>query len=298
MALGLHRAGMRAVGFVEINPWCRQVLARHWPEVPQHDDVKTAVDWWLSEPRPRVDVVAGGYPCQPESLAGHGRSTGDARWLWPDMARVIHAVRPRYVIGENVLGHRTRGLRFVLRDLDRLGYTARPGVIAASEVGAPHIRKRIVTIAERRDLADTDQERRGRRSGPVGAQGRSEPPHGGGRGRTGPVADPVSVAGSTRRPGDPGQGQSGRNADRGGLPGDLADTGRPGLQGPRQLHDPGPHRGQEPADGGWWATEPEVGRVAHGVPRRVDRLRGLGNAVVPHVAEHIGRLILSGDLTG
>lgn len=147
MALGLERAGMRPVGFVEINPWCRRVLARHWPEVPQHDDVRTAIGWWLSEERPRVDIVAGGYPCQTDSVAGPRRGLEDERWIWPEMARLIHAIRPRYVLGENVLGHRTRGLRFVLRDLQRLGYTATAGVLRACEVGAPHPRPRLFIVA-------------------------------------------------------------------------------------------------------------------------------------------------------
>lgn len=213
MSLGLQQAGMRIVGHVEINPYCRAVLHRHWPEVPAHDDVRTAITWWHSEPRPRVDVVAGGYPCQPDSQAGPRRGTDDERWLWPDMARVIHALRPSYVIGENVMGHRTRGLRFVLRDLERLGYTARAGVVRACEMGAPHPRPRLLVLAH------------------ANSQGRStrcrlEPT------RTAPVR--------ARR----------------------------------------------------WATEPRVGRVVDGLPARVDRVTALGNAVVPHVAEHIGRIIL------
>lgn len=147
LSLGLERAGFHVVGQVEIDPFCRRVLDRHWPEVPKHDDVRTAVEWWLSAPRPRVDAVAGGYPCQPESVAGERGGHLDERWLWPDMARVIDAVRPRLVIGENVIGHRTKGLRFVLRDLERLGYTARAGIIRACEMGAPHPRARVFTLA-------------------------------------------------------------------------------------------------------------------------------------------------------
>lgn len=105
LSLGLQRAGMRIVGNVEINPYCRAVLARHWPEVPSHDDVRTATTWWRSRPRPRVDVVAGGYPCQPESLAGKRRGTDDPRWRWPHIANLIDQLRPTYVIGENVLGN-------------------------------------------------------------------------------------------------------------------------------------------------------------------------------------------------
>ncbi|MDG4835243.1 DNA cytosine methyltransferase [Micromonospora sp. WMMD967] len=223
LSLGLQRAGMRIVGHVEINPFCRAVLHKHWPEVPCHDDVRTAAAWWHSRPRPRVDVVAGGYPCQPESSAGKGLSHTDERWLWPAMARVVHATRPRYVIGENVLGHRSRGLRFVLRDLDRLGYTARAGVIRACEMGAAHPRARLFVLAH--------------------AQGSRRPPRCLEPGWTGPT--------------------------------------------PRRQQDRGEHPRPDR-----WPTEPAVDRVAYGLPDRVDRLAALGNAVVPAVAEHIGRLIL------
>src|SRR5690606_23421248 len=70
LELGLEWAGMRTVGQVEIDPYCQRVLAHHWPDVPRHDDVNTAPHWWRSEPRPPVDVVCGGFPCQPFSLAG------------------------------------------------------------------------------------------------------------------------------------------------------------------------------------------------------------------------------------
>lgn len=221
MTLGLERAGMTAIGFVEIDPWCRRVLARHWPDVPQHDDVRTAVQWWRSEPRPVVDVMSGGYPCQPDSTAGPRRGTKDPRWLWPDMARVIQALKPRYVIGENVAGHRTRGLCFVLRDLERLGYTARAGLIRACTLGAPHARSRLFILAESQCERWTRPEYQAQTQVPAGwttAQGSS-----------------------------------------------------------------------------WWTIKPGVDRVAYGVSGRVDRLRGIGNAVVPQVAEHMGRLLLSGE---
>jgi DNA (cytosine-5)-methyltransferase 1 len=147
LSLGLERAGFAVVGQVEIDPFCRSVLARHWPEVPRHDDVRTAPAWWRSEPRPDVDVVAGGFPCQPVSQAGRRLVQSDPRWLWPLMADTIASLRPRWVIAENVPGLRTRGLADVLADLRRLGYRARPGIIAACEMGAPHPRKRLFVLA-------------------------------------------------------------------------------------------------------------------------------------------------------
>jgi DNA (cytosine-5)-methyltransferase 1 len=222
LSLGLQRAGMAIVGHVEINPFCRAVLHKHWPEVPAHDDVRTAAAWWRSEPRPRVDVVAGGYPCQGESTQGKRLGENDPRWLWPAMGDVIHALRPRYVIGENVLGHRTRGLGRVLADLADLGYTARAGVIRACAMGAPHPRARLFVLAH--------------------AQSGGRPPR----------------------------------------------WTEPGWTGPPPCHQEDRREHSRPDR---WPTEPAVDRVAYGLPDRVDRLTALGNAVLPHVAEHIGRII-------
>lgn len=222
MSLGLQRAGMRIVGQVELDGFCRQVLRRHWPEVPAHDDVRTAVEWWRAGPRPRVDVVAGGWPCQPVSVAGRRLGRDDARWLWPAMADVVAELRPRFVIGENVVGDRTGELGTVLADLASFGYEARAGIVRACEVGAPHARARLFVLA-----------------------------HAEGVGRRPRFADPRRYRAPRR-----------------------ADEHRPEY----------PRRGR-------WPAEPGVDRVAYGVPGRVDRLRALGNAVVPAVAEYIGRII-------
>lgn len=145
--LGLEAAGMAVVGQVEIDLWCRRVLAKHWPEVPRHDDVRTAAYWWQSEPRPTVDIVAGGPPCQPVSDAGLKLAQADPRWLWPAMWTVVAALRPTWVVIENVPGLRTRGLSTVLRDLRTSGYRARAGEINACAVGAPHPRRRLFVLA-------------------------------------------------------------------------------------------------------------------------------------------------------
>jgi DNA (cytosine-5)-methyltransferase 1 len=221
--LGLERAGMTVVGQVEIDPFCQRVLAKHWPEVPRHDDVRTCVEWWLGQPRPAVDVVCGGFPCQPVSDAGRRLAQADERWLWPEMAEVVGAVRPNWVIGENVPGLRGRGLDTVLDDLDRLGYRARPGLISACSMGAPHMRQRMFILAHAARI---------------------------------------------------GCGQ--RRAAAMVLP----ETAR------RRAH-------TAPERGAWWADEPDVARVVYGLPGRVDRVRALGNAVVPQVAEHVGRLVMA-----
>lgn len=225
LELGLERAGMTVVGQVEIDPFCRRVLAKHWPEVPRHDDVRTCVEWWRSVERPRVDLVAGGFPCQPSSQAGRKLAQADPRWLWPAMAGVVRDLRPAWVIIENVPGLRLRGLADVLRDLGSAGYRVRAGEIHACALGAPHPRRRLFVVAHTE-----------------------------------------------------GAGCHPRRAERG----EAARTDGPRPDWP----------GSERRD--WWATEPDVGRVAYGVPGGVDRRRALGNAVIPQVSEYIGRLVLSG----
>jgi DNA (cytosine-5)-methyltransferase 1 len=229
--LGLQRAGMTIVGQVEIDPWCRSILQKHWPEVPRHDDVRTAAEWWGDRPAP--GLVCGGFPCQPVSVAGLKRAQEDPRWLWPPMAAFIGAVRPDWLLIENVPGLRKLGLADVLRDLHRLGYRTRPGYISACEMGATHPRKRLLTMAHA-----------------------------------------ASVRCGQGRPRGPDLDAPSRTSEQAPV---LAHTNRvrPDLAGR-----------------GWWDTEPGVDRMAHGIPHRVDRLRGLGNAVVPQVAEHIGRLIM------
>jgi DNA (cytosine-5)-methyltransferase 1 len=178
LSLGLQRAGFAVVGQVEIDPFCRSILARHWPEVPRHDDVRTAPAWWRSRPRPQVDLIAGGFPCQPVSNAGRKLGTTDPRWLWPAMADVIAAVRPGWAVIENVPGLRTRGLAAVLSDLAGLGYRTAPGTISACAMGAPHTRTRLFVLAHAEGL----------RCG----QGRPGRPAG--RGPHGPAQRPAALA--------------------------------------------------------------------------------------------------------
>lgn len=149
LELGLERAGMTTVGQVELNPFCRQVLAKHWPEVPRHDDVRTAVEWWRSTVRPGVDVVAGGFPCQPFSDIGLHRGIADERWGWPWMRDVIAAVRPRYVLVENVpaLHRDAEAFRIILGDLSELGFDAEWSLVSACSVGASHTRERLFVLA-------------------------------------------------------------------------------------------------------------------------------------------------------
>ena len=143
--LGLDRAGMTCVGQVEIDPYCQRVLARHWPGVPRHDDVRTVIGWWGNRPAP--DLVAAGFPCQPVSRGGYRRVQADERWLWPAVAEVVRHLRPRWLLLENVSGLLDRGMGEVLGDLAAIRYDAEWQVICASDVGAPHGRERVVVLA-------------------------------------------------------------------------------------------------------------------------------------------------------
>lgn len=141
--LAFERAGFKTVAQVERDPFCLAVLAKHWPDVPRIEDVKDAGRHNL----PSVDVLAGGFPCQPVSVAGKRRGTQDERWLWPEFARLIGELRPRIAFMENVPGLLTAGGTTVLADLAALGYDAEWGVIPASAAGAPHRRERWFCVA-------------------------------------------------------------------------------------------------------------------------------------------------------
>src|SRR6266705_4181510 len=149
LVLGLERAGMTITGQVELDPWCRKVLAKHWPEVPRHDDVRTAAGWWRSQPCPVADIVAGGPPCQPFSNAGRKRGVADERWMWPAMAAVVRELRPSYVVVENVsaLIADRDAFGWILADLADLGFDAQWSLLSACAMGAPHTRERLFLVA-------------------------------------------------------------------------------------------------------------------------------------------------------
>ena len=141
--LGLERAGMEVRWQVEIDPYCQRVLAKHWPNVTRYGDIKT-IDWTEVEP---IDLVCGGFPCQPVSLAGKRRAQDDPRWLWPEFARCLRVLRPRFALLENVPGLLSAGFGDVLGDLAALGYDAEWDCIPAAAVGAPHLRYRVVVVS-------------------------------------------------------------------------------------------------------------------------------------------------------
>lgn len=146
---GLDQAGWTCVGQVETDPYCQQTLERHWPEVPKHDDVRTTPTWWnhMDNP-PTVRLVAGGFPCQPFSIAGRRLGEGDSRWGWPWFRDVIRAIRPPYVLVENVPGLLTDIDAFgrILGDLAEDGFNAEWSVLSACTLGAPHTRERLFLV--------------------------------------------------------------------------------------------------------------------------------------------------------
>ena len=153
-SVGLERAGFETVAFCEIEPYCRGVLKKHWPEIPIYGDVRTLTGEQLRADGIVPTVIVGGYPCQPFSLAGVRRGEKDDRHLWPEVRRLVAEIRPAWCIFENVAGHITMGLDEVLSDLEAEDYAARPFVIPACGVDAPHRRDRVWIIAK--NVADAD----------------------------------------------------------------------------------------------------------------------------------------------
>lgn len=141
--LGLEWSGMTVAWQCEKDPFCRGVLRQHWPHARLYDDITTLDATDLAP----VDLICGGFPCQPVSLAGRRRGSNDARWLWPAMRDIISHVRPSWVLGENTPGLITMGLDGVLFDLEALGYACRTFVIPACAVDAPHRRDRVFIVA-------------------------------------------------------------------------------------------------------------------------------------------------------
>lgn len=256
-SLGLERTGgFETIAFCEYEPFPRAVLAKHWPDVPCFPDVRTLKG---SDIDGAVDVICGGYPCQPFSTAGQRRGQEDDRHLWPEFSRLVAQLRPAWVIGENVAGHISMGLDDVLSDLEGQGYACRTFVIPACAVGAPHRRDRVWTVAHCQKL-----QRNG--SGKHREQGQRQVSELGKRSSAQPLADAADARLQ-------GRSQAGHLESK---------WARRDKQLERRANLPG----------ATWKPEPNVGRVAHGVSRRVDRLKALGNAVVPQIPEMIGRAIL------
>ena len=142
-SLGLERAGMSTVAMCEKDPYCRKILAKHWPDLTIHEDIRNLDGKKYTN---SIDLVCGGFPCQPFSVAGKRQGKLDDRYLWPEMLRVIKESKPRWVIGENVFGFINMALDNVQADLEREHYEVRKFVLPAVAVDARHRRDRIFIV--------------------------------------------------------------------------------------------------------------------------------------------------------
>ena len=223
LELGLEWAGVgHTIWQVEWKTECRGWLARHWPDAVRHTDVRLVGARNLAP----VDVICGGYPCQPFSVAGNRLGEDDERHLWPEFARILGEMVPAFAVLENVPAHLSLGFGTVLGDLSDLGYDAEWQTLSARSVGAPHLRERVFVLAHHRSQ-------------------RVE----------GDGAEPLPWVS--------------------------------GFQGFQDVGGVAALRGRSDI------PEPLLWRVSDGVPSGVDRLHAIGNAVVPHVAQIVGRRLLA-----
>jgi DNA (cytosine-5)-methyltransferase 1 len=261
--LGLERAGMECRWQVEIDPYASRVLEKHWPGVQRWPDVRT---FPVGDPAGwHVDLICAGVPCQPISQAGKRKGKADERWMWGECLRVVADLCPRFFVAENPVNilNDDKGRTFagLVRAIASVGYVCEWHVIRASDIGAKHRRARVWIVAY------TDELRRQGRyaSTPLQSVEQARDESAGScesrRIRRQTVAPSTWFGNCLRREREAASGLS-------------------GLPGAARVH---------------WAVEPDVGRVAHGLPSRVDRLRCLGNAVVPQVAEVIGRAIIQAE---
>ena len=229
-SLGLEMTGgFETVAFCEIEKYPQEILKKNFADVPIYEDVRSlTADRLIRDGVGNIDVITGGYPCQPFSVAGKQKGEADDRHLWPFMLKIIAQVRPSWVICENVSGHISLGLDQVLFDLENEGYATRTFVVPACAVNAPHRRDRLWIVAH-----------------------------------AGSTRSATRVSGSVKRK--------------------ERDTRKP-------FNSHHQHGRWSPKN--HWTVEPSMGRVANGIPRRVAKLKALGNAVVPQIPMIIGQSIL------
>lgn len=279
--LGSLILGWEPVQLVERDPYCQLLLSRRFPTVPLHGDVR------VFHPAPgSCDIVTGGFPCQPHSQAGKRLGGKDDRDLWPDTVRILRESGAPLGFFENVSGLLTSrdadGLPMfgrILGDLSEAGFDAEWVVLGADDVGAPHRRKRLWILAHAKGHLRRASGHDGRVA-PDGAGDREE------------LADSKGFTVRSRlRPDEQAGEWRGRSGDGYSPwwcdPADVGDADEPGPQGHGAEHELPAAGGPESVVGAGtrtdddWLLEPYVGRVAHGVASRVDRLRALGNGQVP-----------------
>jgi DNA (cytosine-5)-methyltransferase 1 len=264
--LAAEWVGWENVFQVEWDDYCQKVLAKNFPNVKRYGDIKE-----FKGEHGSADIISGGFPCQPFSHAGKRKGEADDRYLWPEYLRVIREIQPTYVVGENVAGLVSmddgKTLDGILSDLEGEGYETEQFIIPACGVGAWHRRDRIWIIGT---LQDSLRVRctSGQRESESNIRGQRE-----------------SCSGDIQR--------IHRQKD-------VSDTDNQGLERLNEWRSStlktGPIKSDIRAEnicngGGYWSTESNVGRVANGIPRRMDRLKALGNSIVPQVAYEIFKTI-------
>jgi len=271
-SLGLEKVGFKTIAFCEREEYCRMLLQKHWKGVKIYNDIKKLEAKDIKEP---VDILTGGFPCQPYSVAGKQKGTNDDRYLWPEMFRVIKEVKPTFIIAENVRGliNIQDGMVFetVCSDLESEGFEIQTFIIPAAGVGAPHKRERvwIVGYSKYNGSLTSKIKRRNDKINDRAEEGENttlEPE------RTSRSGNNVTMENSGCE-----------LYERSSIRGKDEDETRKEIT----------NQHQRSSSTSWrsWEFEPDVGRVANGVPGRAHRLRGLGNAIIPKIAEEIGRSI-------
>ena len=262
-SLGLEATGgFETVAFCDYDSYCQKILRKHWPWVTIYDDIKELNHEKLnSNGHTKIDIITGGYPCQPFSVAGRQQGEKDPRHVWPEYFRLIKDLRPTWVIGENVSGHVKLGLDTVLENLESEGYSARPFSISASSIGANHQRERIWIVANSGCSWGSGSEFQRKNENEIKKENAN-------------------------------QFERSSSSSQSNMV--YSDSER--LEKWESIGENFSQEYQTLIGADWGSIEPDVGRVANGVPKRVDRLKSLGNSLVPHIPYYIGMSILQNTL--
>lgn len=316
-SLGLERAGMKTAAFCEIEKFPQAVLRKHWPDVPIYDDIRTLTAERLEQDGiGTIDVICGGFPCQPFSSAGRRAGKEDNRDLWPEMFRIIQECQPTWVIGENVANFVNMEFERTAVNLEDEGYEVQPIIIPACGVGLPHKRDRVWIIAyssrngrriqqeqssecedtawvekpsQQRVAAHPDSLRQSQQEGNeqefggwLSDDNKSVVSDSDGKRKQIPITRGFAAEQMSGGDGEERASSHSNHSIEGGL-----------RSGKKKIN---------PLSGfaAWWETEPTIRRIHDGIPKRLDpsgpwrtkRLKALGNAVVPQIPEIIGRAIM------
>ena len=325
--LAAEWAGIITVGQCEWAEYPTKVLEKHWPDVPRWKDIKTLTgeNFYERTGRRTVDIISGGFPCQPFSVAGKQRGREDDRYLWPEMVRVIKELRPAWVVGENVAGIVRMALPDILSELETCGYRTRTFLIPACAVGARHRRYRVAIVGysehnglsspevgkftgtgepgNRQNVADTGSQCEGRLQGgkeqenPMPGVGCENAQYSDSAGRKKQYAaeesDNKSLTGRRHRTGNvcntTGEGLSNRTDGQMGRQGEEEQEFKRPVRRPTEsilggVADGIPNGLDRDLDfitHHYWDNEPDIPRIATGIENRINRIKSLGNAVVP-----------------